>query len=121
LISTPLTVCIAVLGRNVRSLSFLAVIFAEEPALTPHIRFYQRLLARDEDEATLLVERMRAELGNGARIHELLLPALFLVSQHRSQNEITEEDELFILDMINETVLQMVPADDSQQIAPVIG
>src|SRR4029450_550402 len=53
LLSTPLTVCIAVLGRNVRSLRFLAVIFAEEPALTPHIRFYQRLLARDEGGANV--------------------------------------------------------------------
>jgi predicted PurR-regulated permease PerM len=121
LLSTPLTVCVAVLGRNVRSLRFLAVIFAEEPALTPHIRFYQRLLARDEDEATLVVERMREELGNVGVIHEVLLPSLLLVSQHRSQNEITEEDELFILDVINETVLQMMPAEESQQVAPVIG
>jgi predicted PurR-regulated permease PerM len=121
LLSTPLTVCVAVLGRNVRSLRFLAVIFAEEPALTPHIRFYQRLLARDEEEATLVVERMREELGNVGVIHEVLLPALLLVSQHRSQNEITEEDELFILDVINETVLQMVSPDESQQVTPVIG
>ena len=121
LVSTPLTVCVAVLGRNVRSLRFLAVIFAEEPALTPHIRFYQRLLARDEDEATLVIERMRAELGDVGVIQEVLMPALLLVSQHRSQNEITEEDEVFILDVINETALQMAPADDSQQVAPVIG
>src|SRR6185436_11312770 len=91
LVSTPLTVCIAVLGRNVRSLRFLAVIFAEEPALTPHVRFFQRL------------------------------PARLLVSQHRSQNEITEEDAAFILDVINETALQMAPADAGQQAAPVIG
>jgi hypothetical protein len=121
LLSTPLTVCIAVLGRNVRSLRFLAVIFAEEPALTPHIRFYQRLLARDEDEAALVVERMREELGNAGVVHEVLLPALLLVSQHRSSNEITDEDELFILDVINETVLQMAPVDESQPVAPVIG
>ena len=121
LLSTPLTVCIAVLGRNVRSLGFLAVIFAEEPALTPHIRFYQRLLARDEDEATLVVERKRQELGKVGVIHEVLLPALLLVSHHRSQNEITEEDEVFILDVINETVQQMAPSDESLPVAPVIG
>jgi predicted PurR-regulated permease PerM/methylmalonyl-CoA mutase cobalamin-binding subunit len=121
LLSTPLTVCIAVLGRNVRSLRFLAVIFAEEPALTPHIRFYQRLLARDEDEATLVVERMRAEHGNLGVTHEVLLPALLQVSHHRSQNEITEEDELFILDVINEMIQQMAPVDETQVVAPVIG
>jgi predicted PurR-regulated permease PerM len=121
LLSTPLTVCIAVLGRNVRSLRFLAVIFAEEPALTAHIRFYQRLLARDEDEATLVVDRMRAEHGNVGVIHEVLLPALLLVSHHRAENEITEEDQLFILDVINEMVQQMAPVDESLPVAPVIG
>ncbi|HET9447683.1 MAG TPA: AI-2E family transporter [Steroidobacteraceae bacterium] len=121
LLSTPLTVCIAVLGRNVRSLRFLAVIFAEEPALTPHIRFYQRLLARDEDEATLVVERTRTELGDVGVIHEVLLPALLLVSHHRSQNEITEEDQLFILDVINELVQQMASVDETLPVAPVIG
>jgi predicted PurR-regulated permease PerM len=121
LLSTPLTVCFAVLGRNVRSLRFLAVIFAEEPALTPHIRFYQRLLARDEDEATHVIERQRTELGDVGVIQEVLLPALLLVSQHRLSNEITEEDEVFILEVINETVLQMAPADGSEQVAPVIG
>ncbi|MGH8237884.1 MAG: AI-2E family transporter [Steroidobacteraceae bacterium] len=121
LLATPLTVCIAVLGRNVRSLRFLAVIFAEEPALTPHIRFYQRLLARDEDEATLVVERKRAESGTAGVIHEVLLPALMLVSQHRSQHEITEEDAVFILDVINETVLQMASGEENQPVAPVTG
>lgn len=120
LLATPLTVCIAVLGRNVRSLRFLAVIFADEPALTPHIRYYQRLLARDEDEATLLAERTRQELGNAGVINEVLLPALMLVAQHRAESEITEEDELFILDAVNETVQQLAPADTSQ-VAPVIG
>jgi predicted PurR-regulated permease PerM len=121
ILSTPLTVCIAVLGRNVRSLRFLAVIFAEEPALTPHIRFYQRLLARDEDEATLVVERMRTEHGNVGVIHEVLLPALLLVSHHRSENEITEEDQLFVIDVINEMVQQMAPVDETLPVASVIG
>src|SRR5690606_3740291 len=63
LLSTPLTVCIAVLGRHVRSLRFLAILFAEEPALASHVRYYQRLLARDEDEAHVLMNRKLIELG----------------------------------------------------------
>ena len=34
------------------------------------------------------------------------MPALMLVSQHREQNEITEDDALFMLDVIDETVQQ---------------
>ncbi|HJY36719.1 MAG TPA: AI-2E family transporter, partial [Steroidobacteraceae bacterium] len=121
LLSTPLTVCFAVLGRNVRSLRFLAVIFAEEPALTPHVRFYQRLLARDEDEATKLAESKRQELGDAGVIESVLMPALLLVSEHRASNEITEEDALFVLDVMNEVVQRMAPVDESLPVAPVIG
>jgi predicted PurR-regulated permease PerM len=121
LLSTPLTVCFAVLGRNVRSLRFLAVIFAEEPALTPHVRFYQRLLARDEDEATKLVESKRQELGDVGVIEGVLMPALLLVSEHRASSEITEEDALFVLDVMNEVVQRMAPVDESLPVAPVIG
>jgi predicted PurR-regulated permease PerM len=121
LLSTPLTVCIAVLGRNVRSLRFLAVIFAEEPALTPHVRFYQRLLARDEDEATALVEEKRKESGNVGVIEQVLMPALLLLSQHRAQNEITEEDALFVLDVMNEIVQRIAPVEESLPLAPMIG
>jgi predicted PurR-regulated permease PerM len=121
LLSTPLTVCFAVLGRNVRSLRFLAVIFAEEPALTPHVRFYQRLLARDEDEAKKLVESKREELGDVGVIEGVLMPALLLVSEHRASNEITEEDALFVLDVMNEVVQRMAPVDEGLPVAPVIG
>ena len=110
LLATPLTVCFAVLGRHVRSLRFLAIIFADEPALTPHVRFYQRLLARDEDEASALIEQKRAELGPIGVIDHVLTPALALIIQHRSQDEITEEDAKFVLDVVAETVQQISPA-----------
>ena len=68
-----------------------------------------------------MVERKRAEPGDVGVIHEVLLPALLLVSQHRAQNEITEEDAMFMLDVINEIVQQMAPSDAGQPVAPVIG
>jgi hypothetical protein len=111
LLATPLTVCFAVLGRHVRSLRFLAVIFADEPALAPHVRFYQRLLAHDEDEANALVDQQLAELGPIGLIDHVLTPALALVVQHRSQGEISEEDEQFVLDVAAETVHQIAPAE----------
>ena len=120
LLATPLTVCIAVLGRHVASLRFLAVIFADEPALTPHVRFYQRLLARDEAEASALIEQKTAELGPVGLIDQVLAPALALVVQHREQEEITEEDARFVLDVTAETVMQLPgPAADAS--AEIVG
>ena len=51
LLSTPLTVCLAVLGKYVPHLGFLHVLLGDQPVLAPHERFYQRLLADDPDEA----------------------------------------------------------------------
>jgi predicted PurR-regulated permease PerM len=109
ILATPLTVCIAVLGRHVRSLRFLSIIFADEPALMPHVRFYQRLLARDEDEASVLVERKMTEIGPIGVIDQMLLPTLLLLVQHRSQEEITSEDAEFVLDTVAETVQLIAP------------
>ena len=57
LLSTPLTVCLVVVGRYVPHLEFLSVLLGDEPVLTPEARYYQRLLAMDGDEATNLAEQ----------------------------------------------------------------
>jgi predicted PurR-regulated permease PerM len=51
LLSTPLTVCLGVLGRHVTWLRFLDVMIGDEPSLSPAQSFYQRALAGDIDEA----------------------------------------------------------------------
>src|SRR4030095_3030912 len=56
LLATPLTVSLGVLGRYVPQLEFLGVLLSDEPALEPHTSYYQRLVARDDDEAADLVE-----------------------------------------------------------------
>jgi predicted PurR-regulated permease PerM len=121
LLATPLTVCIAVLGRHVRSLRFLAVIFADEPALMPHVRFYQRLLAKDEDEAGALVNRKLQESGPVDVIDQVLMPTVTLVQQHRDQNEITEDDETFVLDVVAETLQQMPENGANRPAGNIIG
>ena len=51
-LSTPLTVCLLVLGRHVERLAFLDVIFGDAPPLTPVENFYQRMLAGDASEVS---------------------------------------------------------------------
>ena len=50
ILSTPLTLCLVVLGRHVARLEFLEVLLGDRPALTPVQSFYQRMLAGDPDE-----------------------------------------------------------------------
>ncbi|RYF47602.1 MAG: AI-2E family transporter, partial [Cytophagaceae bacterium] len=51
MLSTPLTVCLLVLGRNLPQLRFLEVLLGSAPALDTSARIYQRLIADDVDEA----------------------------------------------------------------------
>jgi predicted PurR-regulated permease PerM len=90
-LSTPLTVCLAVLGRQVPAVEFLAVLLGDEPPLDPDVLFYQRLLAGDEDEATNLIE---AQLRAGAleAFDGLMLPALRLAERDRARGEISDAE-----------------------------
>jgi AI-2E family transporter len=51
LLSTPLTMCLVVLGRHVEHFQFLEVLLGDRPPLAPEESFYQRLLVDDPDEA----------------------------------------------------------------------
>ena len=51
LLSTPLTMCLVVLGRHVEHFQFLEVLLGDRPALALEESFYQRLLVDDPDEA----------------------------------------------------------------------
>jgi len=61
ILSTPLTVCLMLLGRYVPQLSFLEVILGDEPVLRPEELFYQRLLAMDQDEGRNIAETQLQE------------------------------------------------------------
>src|SRR5690606_30002981 len=51
MVSTPLTVCLLVLGRYLPQFQFLEVVLGSEPVLDAPTRLYQRLLAGDAEEA----------------------------------------------------------------------
>jgi predicted PurR-regulated permease PerM len=72
----PLTVCLAVLGRYVPALKFFDTLLGDRPALEPHVGFYQRLLAHDEDEATEIAEE-RLKQGSLEEVYDdVLAPAI---------------------------------------------
>ncbi|WP_157866018.1 AI-2E family transporter [Mesorhizobium japonicum] len=82
-LSTPLTVCLVVLGRHVPQFEFLDVLFGNEPVLEPHARLYQRLLAGDPDEATDHAEEMLEEKYLVEFYDKVAIPALLLGEQDR--------------------------------------
>ena len=104
-LSSPLTVCLVVLGRYIPRLEFLSVILGDEPALDAAISFYQRLLARDQDEAeSLIIEQMKAAESPDQVYDTMLLPALGAIKRSRLAGDIAEDDERYALQVIREIV-----------------
>jgi len=101
-LSSPLTVCLIVLGKYVPQLEFLDVLLGDEPSLDSDVTYYQRLLARDQDEAAQLVlaHAKAAPLDNV--YDELLVPGLNYVKKDREREDLTEADEQFILEATRE-------------------
>lgn len=76
LLATPLTVCLVVAGRYVPSLRFFPVLLGDQPALPADVRFYQRLIALDLDEAEAVLRESGADASLEKLSDELVLPAL---------------------------------------------
>lgn len=104
ILSTPLTVCLAVLGRHVPPLEFLYVLLGDEPVLTPAVRFYQRLLAMDDDEAVEIAEQALKAQTLTEVCDSLLIPALGLAEQDRHENRLDEEHAAFVFQTTGEVI-----------------
>jgi len=95
-LSTPLTACLVVLGRYVPRLEFLGVLLGAKSAMDPEFTYYQRLLARDQDEATDVVNAFLRAYPPETVYDEVLLPALVLAKHDRNSGELSPDDESFI-------------------------
>ncbi|HEY3853957.1 MAG TPA: AI-2E family transporter [Verrucomicrobiae bacterium] len=107
LLSTPLTVCLAVVGLHMPQFRFLHILLGDEPVLTPDTRFYQRMLAMDREEADEIAENLLKEKPLGAVYEELIVPALAYAKEDLSRGRFTKEKENFVLDNISGLVEEL--------------
>jgi predicted PurR-regulated permease PerM len=96
LLSTPLTVCLVVLGRHVPALSFLNIMLGDQPVLPPEAHYYQRLLASDQVEAKQVLEDYLKTNSLEDLYDSVLIPALALAEQDRHHDDLAEITEQFI-------------------------
>jgi predicted PurR-regulated permease PerM len=83
LVSTPLTVCLVVVGRYVPHLEFLGILFGDEPALSPAQRFYQRMIAMEAEDAAELAEQLVREQSLIEVYDTVIIPAISLAEEGR--------------------------------------
>jgi predicted PurR-regulated permease PerM len=97
LLATPLTVCVVVLGKHVPGLEFLSTLMADTPALSADVAYYQRLLARDQNDAFERIERHQAAEGGETVYDALLLPALNYAERDRLEGRLSPAEEEMII------------------------
>src|SRR5579864_4492727 len=102
LLSTPLTLCLAVLGKYVPSLGFFATLLGEEAVLDQDIRFYQRLVSLDQDGAAAVVEAALKERPRAEVFDQILVPALTRAGRDAARGELEESDMAFVRRVIGE-------------------
>ncbi len=114
-LSTPLTVCLVVLGQHVNRLKFLSLLLGDQPALEPSVSYYQRLLAGDMKEASVLIrDFVRANSLNKAP-DEIIVPALLLARRDREDSGLTATDESYIFES-SETILNELTTEARSKI-----
>src|SRR5438552_511810 len=74
-LSTPLTVCLAVMGRHAPRLEFLSVLLSEDQPLAPHEEFYYHVLALRGEGAEEFAENYTQAHSLQALYEDVLLPA----------------------------------------------
>lgn len=119
LLSTPLTVCLVVLGRHVPRFKILTTLLGEDVQIKPSLRFYQRLLAGDRQRAKELVTSYVGEKNVDSACDEVLIPAIKRVRSDHDAGELTDENYMSLSNAIDELVHEIKwtveePAENAQ-------
>lgn len=109
ILSTPLSLCLLVLGRHVPRLAFIDVLLGDRPPLTPVESFYQRMLADDVRE---IIDQARGAVEAAplaAYYDDVALKGLLLAAQD-AQRGILKRDRLVAIGGLVDTLVSAMTA-----------
>jgi predicted PurR-regulated permease PerM len=132
ILSTPLTVCLVVLGRNVPRLSFLSVVLSDEEALTPAEDFYHRLLTINEQDELEFAEAYLKENSVSALYDSVFIPVIISTETDHRLELLDDEQRLLIEQSLRDIIEDLgtrppveskldtfkIAAEDAQSIGP---
>jgi predicted PurR-regulated permease PerM len=115
-LSTPLTVCLVVLGRYVPQMSFLHSLLGTNASLSPAARVYERLLAMDQTEALAVAEAFLHGKPLVELYDSVIIPVLSLAEEDRHKGALSDVRCKFVLLSMGELVARL---SEYQQEEPV--
>jgi hypothetical protein len=99
-LSTPLTLCLLVVGRHIRALRFLELLLGDTQALTLPQSFYQRALSANTDEILVAARAFLKQHSFAVYCDLVLMPALHLGFLDREAGAITHEQQSKLRDLL---------------------
>jgi predicted PurR-regulated permease PerM len=120
ILSTPLTVCIVVMGRYVPQMSFLHTLLGTDAELSAEALFYERLLAMDQQEAHAVANRFLEGKSLVELYDSVLIPALALVEQDRHQGNLDDVRCNFFFLSIGELIAELTDYREKETETPAL-
>ena len=96
ILSTPLTVCLVVMGRHVPRLSFLSVLLSDEEALTPAEDCYHRLLTVGEQDELEFVEAYLQGNSLAALYDSVFIPVIIATETDHRLELLDDEQRVLV-------------------------
>ena len=112
-LSTPLTVCLLVMGKYVPGLRGLSMMLGSEPALEPAAQFYQRMLSMESEDMLDLASAFVAEHSLEEFYEMVLVPALLLSEEDRHRGALAETRQAFIFQASRDLIEELERRDET--------
>ena len=95
------------MGRFVPEMAFLHILLGDDAELAPEAKFYERLLAMDQNEAHLIADNFLEGKPLLELYDNVVLPALALAEQDREKGALDEVRGTFLLQSAAELVAEL--------------
>lgn len=114
LLSTPLTMCLVVIGRHVDQLRFLDVMLGDRPPMAPEESFYLRMLAGNPDEAAEQAELYLQDHTMPAYFDQVAIKALALAQLDVNRGALNESGRVRIGATVEGFIENLTMQEDAQ-------
>ena len=114
-LATPLTVCLLVAGKYVPFLSVLDTLLGDKPALEPETVFYQRLLARDDDEANDIAETYLEKASLITTFDAVLITALVNSKRDLEREVLNHEEQRAVVGSTRQIAEQLATVVENRE------
>lgn len=115
-LSTPMTVCLLVLGNYVPGLNFLSMLLGSQPVLEPPAQFYQRMLSMESEDMLELAAKHIDEHSVDEFYANVFVPALLLSEVDRHSGTLPEVRQRFIFQASRELIEDLDRQDEASAV-----